>query len=135
MGIMDLRRSLLMKINGIIPTNMSVDEITVTSGETKTFQHSLGVPPDSIILFPKTQPAGTGAANSYMIYGAKLGGGGYGNCPYKLIRNFCTATNNWDYSGSNSGWDADDQNVYLSFNYSSAIDDGDYILVAYKYGQ
>ena len=84
-------------------------------------------------MLPKVQPIEIGLTSSYMIYGAKLGGGGYGDCPYRLIRNYRNSSNNWDYTATNSGWNADNQFVYLAFNNSSPIKIGDYYLITYKY--
>lgn len=134
MDVMDMRRRLMMmQINGRIPSNMAADEITVETSTTKTIAHSLGQIPDAIVIFPKSAPTGTGPIYPYMIYGTLLGGGGYRDCPNKLVSSYSNSSGNWDYVGSNQGWKADAQYVYLSFAIEDRMRQGEYVLITYKY--
>ena len=125
---------MLSMASGKLPNNMAVDSITVTKLQNAhIFNHSLGKIPDVVFVIPKNAPNGTGSAKPYALVGLTLSGGGYGNCPNKLVTNQSNSSGAWDYSGNNQGWSADSQSISFEFNNSNRFPVGDYILVTYAY--
>lgn len=123
----------MMQVNGTVPANMAIDEVTVTELSTEhVFNHSLGDAPDIIFLLAKTEPQGTGNSNPAFFHGWNIANSTTYSDYKRIFTNFKT-TSGWDYSATYYGWLGNAQNVQIKMSSGSRLPVGTYYLITYKF--
>ena len=125
----------MMQINGTIPANMAVDEITVSQTATEhSFNHSLGQTPDLVFLLAKSEPQNTGNVYPAFFDGWIISPSATYVDYKRIITNYKTPSSTaWDYTATNYGWQADAQSVQLKMSGAERLPKGTYYLITYKF--